>query len=77
MPPAEHPGRRLMRAAEGGPRRPDRCPECDTLLSHRSSTPSGQTIALNDPQIGVAMWARSRLALSAAIADVSPEGADA
>jgi hypothetical protein len=32
-------------------------PECDTLLPHRSSTPSGQTTAFNDLQIRVAIEA--------------------
>jgi hypothetical protein len=36
---------------------PAAVPECDTLLPHRSRTPSGQTIAFTDPQIGVAIEA--------------------
>jgi hypothetical protein len=36
-------------------------PECDTLLPHRSSTSSGQTIAFNDPQISVAIEASPEL----------------
>jgi hypothetical protein len=35
---------------------PAAVPECDALLPHRS-TPSGQTIAFNDPQIRVAIEA--------------------